>query len=221
MDNYISKSKIRKVFDYLVVAASLILMIAISVEILDGDSRSFGRWYLNLQLAICTLFITDFFVTMATEKDKMRYFWSHLIILIMSLPYLSIYDLSFVTLEREGLMLIAIMPILRAFVAIYILLRWMMRHNRAERLLFAYILSALSFIYVSALLFYDCEINADNAIHGFGDALWWAALAFTTTDLPIAPVTATAKILAVALPIAGMLMLPIVANYLMSRHSGN
>ncbi len=214
MRNYISKRGLRKIFDYIVVFASIVLMVAITVEILDGESHSFAKWYINLQFWICLLFIADFFITMASERDKKRYLWSHLIILIISLPYLSI---PIANVEREGMMLIALMPILRAFVAIYILLRWIMRGESARRLLFAYILSVTSFTYISALLFYDCEMQINPDVVNFGDALWWASMALTTTDLTITPVTLTAKVLAVALPLAGMMMLPIVANYLIAR----
>lgn len=218
MSNKISKTALRKIFDYLVVIASVVLMVAISIEILDGNAREFAPWYVQVQLVICLLFVADFFVTMMAESDRWRYFWSHLIILIISLPYLSLPYENLLNVEREGVMLIALMPILRAFVAIYILLRWIMRRELARRLLYAYILSVASFTYISALLFYDCEGHTNPAVNNFGDALWWASMALTTTELTVIPVTVTAKVLAVALPMAGMMMLPIATNFLMSMH---
>ncbi len=218
MKNIIERIKIRNFFDYLVVAACIVLMIAISIEILDGDSKSFAPWYVNLQFWICMIFIADFFIAMAAEECKWRYFWSHIIILILSLPYLSLPIDHNLFIDREGVMLIALMPILRAFVAIYILLRWIMRGEIARRLLYAYILSVVSFTYISALLFYDCEMSHNPDLGNFGDALWWAAMALSTTELTIVPVTTTAKVLAVALPMTGMMMLPIATNFLLSIH---
>ncbi|MFI3258464.1 MAG: two pore domain potassium channel family protein [Rikenellaceae bacterium] len=207
-----------KLFDYIVVGASLVLMVAISVEILDGDPHTFAPWYIGLQFGICSIFITDFFISMALSANKWRYFVSHFIILVISLPYLS---LPFISVEREGLMLIALMPILRAFVAMYILLRWLIRGEAARRILYAYILSVSSFTYVSALLFYDCEGKINPNVDGFGDAMWWAAMALTTTELTIVPYTVTAKVLSVALPLAGMMMLPIATNFLLSLRRGS
>ncbi len=217
----ITKERLKKVFDYLVVLASVLLMVAISIEILDGDTRTFAPWYVHVQLSICMLFVADFFVSMAAERNKWRYFWSHLIILIISLPYLSLPYYNVVYLEREGLMLVALMPILRSFVAIYILLRWLMRGQIALRLLYAYILVVASFTYISALLFYDSELRLNPDVGDFGDAIWWASMALTTTELTIVPVTVTAKVLAVALPLAGMMMLPIATNFLMSMRRRN
>lgn len=211
MDSNKINVQIRKIFDYCVVVASVILMVAISVEILDGDTRSFAPWYINLQLVICVIFCVDFFVTMAAQRNKIRYLFSHLILLILSLPYLSLFNG-----ERQGMLLFALMPILRTFVAIYILLRWLMRGESALRILYAYLLSVISFTYISALLFYDCELNINSDLTNFGDAVWWAAMALTTTELTITPVTLTAKVLAVALPLAGMLMLPVATNFLLS-----
>lgn len=216
----IQKYNLLKFFDYLVVVASVVLIVAISVEILDGDSRSFARWYVNLQLVICLIFMADFFISMSASIDKNRYFWSHLVILVISLPYLSMPYEHVLNIERDGVMLIALMPILRSFVAIYILLRWIIRGESARRLLYAYLLSVISLTYISALLFYDCEISVNADIHNFGDAAWWAAMALTTTELTIVPVTVTAKVLAVILPLSGMLMLPVATNFLFSMRKG-
>ncbi len=221
MVSIIERIRLRKIFDYLVVIASIVFMVSISIEILKGESREFAPWYVNTQFVVCMLFIADFFVTMSTETHRWRYFWSHLIILIISLPYLSFpFDRIF-SVEREGLILVAMMPSLRTFVAVYILLRWLMRGRTALRLLYAYILSVVSFTYVSALLFYDSEVRTNELVTNFGDALWWAAMSLSTTELTIVPTTVTSKVLSVALPISGMLMFPIATNFLMSLGRGS
>ncbi|MFI3304738.1 MAG: ion channel [Rikenellaceae bacterium] len=213
------KVRLRNFFDYLVVVTSILLIIAISIEILCEKTHTFTRWYVSLQFWVCLIFIADFFISMFAERNRWRYFWSHLIVLVISLPYLSLPIHNSASLDREGVMLIALMPIFRAFVAIYILLRWIMRGEQARRLLYAYILSVVSFTYVSALLFYDCEISRNQDLGDFGDAIWWAAMALSTTELTIVPVTVTAKILSVALPITGMMMLPIATNFLLSMRN--
>ncbi|MFR9620330.1 MAG: ion channel [Rikenellaceae bacterium] len=216
MISVVQKYSLLKFFDYLVVVVSVVLMVAISVEILDGDTRNFSPWYVNLQFAICMVFVADFFISMSTSNNRWQYFWSHLIVLIISLPYLSLPYERLLNIEQDGIMLIALMPILRTFVAIYILLRWIIRGESARRLLYAYLLSVLSLTYISALLFYDCEMALNDKINNFGDALWWAAMALTTTELTIYPITLTAKVLAVILPLSGMLMLPVATNFLFS-----
>ncbi|MFI3247963.1 MAG: ion channel [Rikenellaceae bacterium] len=199
---------------------SFVLIVALSIEVIYTEHNKFSQWFVNLQLAICILFIIDFFVTMAAAKDRMGYFWSHLAILIISLPYLCMTNIHQLSFDVEGVVLIALMPILRAFVAIYIMLRWLIRGALALRLLYAYVLSVVSFTYISALLFYECELNTNPDLVNFADALWWASMGLTTTELTIYPITATGKILAVALPLAGMLMLPVATNFLFSIRKG-
>ncbi len=210
-------ARLRRSFDYLVVVASLVLIVAISVEILGGRSAlHLDEWYVRLQFVICAIFILDLFVSISGARDRRRYFWSHLPVLIISIPYLSLpYD-SLFDIDHEGRLLIALIPVLRSFVAIYILLRWLIRGESALRLLYAYILSLLSLTYISALIFYECELPLNGELERFGDAIWWAAMALTTTELTITPVTTFAKILAVILPLSGMMMLPIATNYLFS-----
>ncbi len=207
-----------KLFDYLVLIASIILITALSLEVLDGDTRTFSRWYLVLQLIICIIFVVDFFVHMRADSRPIRYLWRHLPILIVSLPYLSLSQLLGIYGDSESMLLIALTPTLRLFVAIYIVLRWLVRETTAQRIFYAYILSVTSLTYISSLLFYECEVNLNSAINSFGDALWWASLALTTTELTITPITTTGKILAVIMPLSGMLMLPIATNFLFSMH---
>lgn len=216
-----NKQSILKLFDYMLLVASLLLIIALSIEVIYTSHNDFSEWFINLQLVICLFFIADYFVTMAAERRKMRYFWSHLPILIISLPYLCLTHAHPVSIASEGMVIIALMPILRAFVAIYIMLRWLIKGENALRLLYAYVLSVASFTYISALLFYECELTTNPDLVNFGDAMWWAAMGLTTTDLTITPLTATGKVLAVALPLAGMLMLPVATNYLFSIRKGD
>lgn len=215
MISFANNRSIQKLFDYIVLIASLVLIIALSLEVICTPHNHFSEWFIELQLGICIIFIADFFVSMSIQRDRSHYFWSHILILIISLPYLSLSKLG-ISVNAEGMVLIALMPILRAFVAIYILLRWIIRGELALRLLYAYVLSVGSFTYISALLFYECELVTNPDLVNFGDALWWASMGLTTTDMTIVPVTVTGKILAVALPLAGMLMLPVATNYLFS-----
>ncbi len=214
---FFGNERLRCLFDYLVVLASLVLLIAISVEILCDDSGVYiSPWYVRLQLAICVIFVTDFFVDLFSASSRWRYFWTHLPILIISLPYLSMPYKYVIGSGTEGMLLIALIPILRGFVATYILLRWVIRGESALRLLYAYILTLLLFTYISGLIFYVCEIPSNDELRTFGDAIWWAAMGLTTTELTIVPTTVTAKVLAVILPMSGMMLLPIATNYLFS-----
>ena len=71
-------------------------------------------------------------------------------------------------------MLIGIMPLMRAFLAFYVVVQWLV-DNKVRKLFFAYIFTVVVFTYISALVFYDYEILVNSRLHGFGNALWWAS----------------------------------------------
>lgn len=206
----------KKILDPIVVLASVTLLVALSVEII-GESRSdFSRWYINLQGVICAIFLVDFFLIMILESQPWRYFFSHIPILVISLPYLSILPEYEHTIHHEWALLIGMMPQLRAFLALYIVLRWIVRKPTVKRLFYAYVLTVATLTYIAALLFYNSEIVANERLSSFGDALWWAAMGLTTVGATISPITITGKVLSVVMPLMGMMMLPIATSYLIN-----
>lgn len=76
-------------------------------------------------------------------------------------------------------MLIGLTPLLRGFLALYIIVAWLAR-NRFNQLLAAYLFSVLVFTYLASLVFYDYEILVNPRLADYGDALWWAWMNVTT-----------------------------------------
>ena len=66
-------------------------------------------------------------------------------------------------------MLIGVMPLMRAFLALYVVVQWLV-DNKIRRLFTAYIFTVVVFTYISALVFYDYEIFVNDKLHGFGNA---------------------------------------------------
>ncbi len=104
-------------------------------------------------------------------------------------------------------MLIGVMPLMRAFLALYVVVQWLV-DNKVRRLFFAYIFTVVVFTYISALVFYDYEILVNDRLHGFGNALWWAWMNVTTVGAENIAVTAIGKVFSVLLPTLGMMMFP-------------
>ena len=115
-------------------------------------------------------------------------------------------------------MLIGIMPLMRAFLAFYVVVQWLV-DNKVRKLFFAYIFTVVVFTYISALVFYDYEILVNSRLHGFGNALWWAWMNVTTVGAEIFPVTAIGKIFCVLLPSLGMMFFPIFTTYVLREYS--
>ncbi|WP_337589178.1 potassium channel family protein [Arthrobacter alpinus] len=73
-------------------------------------------------------------------------------------------------------------------------------------------------VYIGALAMYDAEKGAPNAnIQSFGDAAWGAIVTITTVGYgDLSPVTATGRVIAVALMIGGIALLGTVTATLAS-----
>ena len=168
-----TRTEIRNCLSILKVIAGVVLLAAISWEIIAGDHMHFSRNYLIIQLVVCILFLCDFFVRWAASERKGRFFARNFLVLLISIPYLNIIDWSGAELPRYWAMLIGIMPLMRAFLAFYVVVQWLV-DNKVRKLFFAYIFTVVVFTYISALVFYDYEILVNSRLHGFGNALWWA-----------------------------------------------
>jgi len=200
------------------VLGGLVLLAAVSWEIMTGDHTRFSTTYLYIQLAVCILFLTDFFVRWGAAPHKGRFFARNVLFFLLSIPYLNIVDWSGTPIDREWSMLLGLMPLLRAFLAFYIIIRWLV-DNRIRKLFAAYIFTVVVFTYISALVFYDYEIQVNPKLHGFGNALWWAWMNVTTVGAEIFPVTAIGKIFCVLLPSLGMMFFPIFTTYVLQEYA--
>ncbi len=206
----------KRLLEISVVLAALVLIVALSVEVILGNKPHFARWFLNLQLVICLLFLASFFVGLAEAKSRKRYFFRNIAFLLLSIPYLNILMLTHFGDNRFTVLVGGLIPIFRSLLALFIIVRWAVRGSSAKSLFFAYILAVSLFTYVSALIFYDCEIGINESLRNFGDALWWAWMGLSTAGAQIVPATAIGKILGVVLPLMGMMILPIFTSYVLS-----
>lgn len=213
-----SRAEIRNSLGALKVIAGIVLLTAVSWEIVSGDRSRFSSVYLNIQLVVCLLFLCDFFVRWAAAERKGRFFGRNLPFLLISIPWLNIIAWTGAELSRDWAMLIGLMPLLRAFLAFYIVVQWLV-DNRIRQLFVAYIFTVIVFTYLSALVFYDYEILVNPRLHGFGNALWWAWMNVTTVGAEIFPVTVIGKIICILLPTLGMMMFPIFTTYILQEYT--
>lgn len=207
------KSYLRTAAGFMAMLAGVALIISISYEILTGTRSHFSQEYMTIQLVVCIIFIVDFFVEMNAHDDCRRFFARNFLFLLLSIPYLNIITWCGIGLPRYWAMLVGMMPLLRTLLAVYVVVRWIIGDG-IRRIFMAYAFTLLIFTYLSALIFYDYEVAVNPHLHGFGNALWWAFMGMTTVGAEIFPVTAVGKVLAVLLPAAGMLMLPLFTIYI-------
>ena len=209
--------------DILKVFAGFVLLVSLSWEIIAGDHRYFSPLYLWIQLLVCIVFLCDFFIRwgLAGEGHRNRFFWEHLLYLLISIPWLNIFVWSGIPLTHDWGLLVGLIPMLRAFLAMNIIVQWIVRQkNRVACLFGAYIFTVVVFTYLSALVFYDYEVGVNTKLDGFGNALWWAWMNVTTVGAEIFAVTTIGKIVTILLPSLGMMFFPIFTTYILDRYTG-
>lgn len=210
-----------KALEILKVIAGIVLLFAISWEIISGDHTNFSQIYLITQFVVCIIFLCDFFIRWGLAERRNRFFWTHLPYLLISIPWLNILDWSGVVLTHDWGLLVGLIPMLRAFLAMVIVVEWMVSEkNRMDRIFWAYIFTVVVFTYLSALVFFDYEAGVNTKLVGFGNALWWAWMNVTTVGAEIFAVTAIGKIVTVLLPSLGMMFFPIFTTYILNRYTG-
>ncbi len=219
------RSGLRNFSKILRVIAGTILLISFSWEILTTTDRHFSATYLTIQLIVCIVFIADLLIRWRITPSHKSFLIPNLFFLLISIPYLNIIQWLHITPHHDWAILIGIIPILRAFLALYLVLIWIIQENRVKMLFWAYILTVALFTYLSALVFYHYEYPVNDKLTGFGNAMWWAWMNVTTVGAEIFAVTSVGKIITVLLPILGMLFFPIFTSYILQEYkdsaSGN
>lgn len=202
----------------LTLGASALLLAMLSVEVIySRELADFSELYSWTMFAVCIIFSADFFALMAASHHPWRFLAHNGIVLLLSIPYHTIFSLAGITLGHTATIAMSGIAMLRAVMAIYITLRWLIV-RRTTRLLWAYIATVMVCTYFAALFFYEFEAPVNSAVKSFGDALWWAAMNLTTVGAEIFPVTAIGKAICVMLAIVGMAMFPIFTVYITSLY---
>ncbi|MEG2771570.1 MAG: ion channel [Alistipes sp.] len=209
---------LRHTLNMLTLIGGMVLLTALSWEIIMGDHLCFSRGYLSIQLIVCLFFLSDFFLRWRMSDRRVRFVVRNVLFLLLSIPYLNILEATHADLTRDWMLLIGIMPLARAFLALYVVVRWLVS-SRVQQLLTAYLFTVIVSTYIAALIFYDYEVLVNSRLHGFGNALWWAGMSVTTVGAEIYPLTAVGKIMAVLLPLMGMMMLPIFTAYVVQQYT--
>lgn len=208
-----------RIINILTLVASILLLASLSAEIIySRELAHFSEAYSWAMFGVCIIFIVDFFALMIHAPHPWHFFLKSGLILLLSIPYHTLFMWLDIAVGHNGEMMLSGIVMLRAVMALYITLRWLIA-RRTTRLLWAYIATVAVCTYFSALFFYEYEAPVNSAVHGFGDALWWACMNMTTVGAEIFPVTAIGKVICVVLPIIGMAMFPVFTVYVTSLYT--
>ena len=208
-----------RIINILTLVASILLLASLSAEIIySRELACFSATYSWAMFGVCIIFIVDFFALMASAPRPWHFLLRNGVVLLLSIPYHTLFQWLNIAVNHNSEMILSGIVMLRAVMALYITLRWLIV-RRATRLLWAYIATVAVCTYFAALFFYEYEAPVNSAVHGFGDALWWACMNMTTVGAEIFPVTAIGKVICVVLPIIGMAMFPVFTVYVTSLYA--
>jgi voltage-gated potassium channel len=208
-----------RAINILTLIASILLLASLSVEILYSEQLArFTDIYSWAMFSVCIIFLIDFFALMLHSPHPWRFLLRNFIVLALSIPYHTLANAMGIEPNHTATIAMSSIVMLRSVMALYITMRWLIS-SRATRLLGAYIATVVVASYFGALLFYEYEAPVNNAVKGFGDAMWWAWMNLTTVGAEIFPVTAIGKVICVLLPVLGTAMFPVLTVYITSLYN--
>ena len=169
--------------------------------------------YMTFQFWVCMVFILDFFIGLFYAPKKWTYFKSRFLFLVLSIPVLNMVNMLHITLSPDMLYFARFIPLARGALALAIVVSYVST-NAVTSLFASYITIMLFIAYFCSLIFYQREAGVNPDVNSYWTALWWTMMNLSTVGCSISPVTVAGKIVAVILPISGMIIFPLFTVYL-------
>lgn len=204
---------VRRTMNFIVLALSVLLIVWISIDTFNRTDLLTSHSYMTFQFWVCIVFILDFFVELGFSDDKGRFFRHRLLFLLLSIPYLNIISMLNMHLSSEALYFIRFVPLARGALALTIVIGYV-SSNAITSLFISYLSIMVLVGYFCSFIFYQREAGVNPDVDTYWTELWWSAMNMTTVGCSIAPMTVAGKIVAVVLPICGMVVFPLFTVYL-------
>lgn len=202
---------------WIVLALSLALIVFISYDTFAGIPFLQNKTYMSFQFWVCMVFMADFILELSTSMDRRRYVATHIFFLLISIPYLNIFQMTGMLTEitAQQLYFLRFIPLVRGAYSLAMVVG-ALSSNRALNIITSYAAILLSIIYFLSLIFYEQEKPVNSDVSEYWDALWWALMNVTTIGCDINPMTVAGQVCAVVLAASGMMMLPLFTVYVTS-----
>lgn len=208
-----SRKTVQTIMNMIVFVLSAILVVYMSLETFEKMDFLQNHTYMTFQFWVCVVFIVDFFVELYYADGKWRYFRTHLLFLLLSIPYINIIHQLDIQLNYDAMYFIRFIPLARGALAMSIVMRYL-SNNAISSLLMSYIVIMIFVVYLCSLIFFQRESGINPQVDSYWTALWWSFMNMATVGCDINPVTVSGKIVAVVLPVSGMIIFPLFTVYL-------
>lgn len=196
-----------------VLVLSVLLIVWISIDTFKNINFLENHRYMTFQFWVCIIFVIDFFVELWNSENKWRFFRRRIVFLFLSVPYLNIVNLMDIHLSYDALYFVRFIPLARGALALSIVISYL-SSNAVTSLFMSYLSIMILVGYFCSLIFYQREHGVNPEVNTYWTALWWSAMNMSTVGCNISPVTVSGKIVAVVLPISGMVIFPLFTVYL-------
>ncbi|MDE5814336.1 MAG: potassium channel family protein [Muribaculaceae bacterium] len=196
-----------------VLALSAALIAWISYDTFERIDFLQNHAYMTFQFWVCMVFILDFFIGLYYAPKKWSYFKSRILFLLLSIPVLNMVNMLDIKLSPDMLYFARFIPLARGALALAIVVSYVST-NAVTSLFASYITIMLFIAYFCSLIFYQREAGVNPDVNTYWTALWWTMMNLSTVGCSISPVTVAGKIVAVILPISGMIIFPLFTVYL-------
>lgn len=209
------RRSVLNVMHIIILILSGYLVLCISIDTFKNLAFYRQPQFIKVQLWICIFFLLDFFIEWIIAEKKMSYLRSHLLFLIVSIPYQYIIYYFKIPMDPYITYLVGYIPLIRGGYAMAIVIGWF-ANNRALNLVISYLFTLVATVYFASLVFYLFEHGVNKLVTDYTDALWWATMDVTTVGCNIVAVTTVGRVLSVLLAALGMMMFPIFTVYITS-----
>lgn len=196
-----------------VLVLSVLLIVWISFDTFRRVDFLENHAYMTFQFWVCVFFIIDFFVGLYYADDKKRYFRHRIVFLLLSIPYLNIVNQLDLHLGHDAIYFVRFIPLARGALAVSIVISYL-SSNAVTSLFMSYLVIMLFIAYFCSLIFYQREAPVNPDVTSYWIALWWSAMNMSTVGCSISPMTLSGKVVAVILPVTGMIIFPLFTVYL-------
>lgn len=197
-------------FQFLLLALSILVLAILFVEgafRLRPDTKEI---LLDVDTAICFVFIYDFFHRLIASERKLHFLKWGWIDLVSSIP-----AFHFMRLGRS-VRIFRVIRLLRGIRSIKTIGAALFAH-RAKGALATAVFTCTLIVVFSSVAVLHVEVEPDSNIHGPADALWWSLVTITTVGYGDRyPVTPEGRLIALGLMTAGVGLFAVLAGFIAS-----
>jgi voltage-gated potassium channel len=190
-----------KKWDTFMFMLSIYVLIQLAIDAIARFPQPVNEIFDHIDFCICIIFLGDWLFFFIKATDKKKYFYSRIIDLISSIPFVAILRPFRIFRVARFLKALRLLRGLKGFSPI---LKLMLGNPARSALTIYSSLTTIIFFYCSIGI-YNYEIGINKNMNNYGDALWLSFTTLTTVGYgDIYPITIEGRIFCVILIITGL-----------------